>query len=122
MKTFYITAITFCLVLTGAILNSSAITKFTQEANKELSSLEFSSSEEFLEKVGSTAKFLTDGAKKIDFSVPNNKTKALIDYAELLKVHAANGSREEFDETRVLLINQLNEIRDDERLTFLSVF
>ena len=46
----------------------------------------------------------------------------MIDYAELLKVHAANGSREEFDETRVLLINQLNEIRDDERLTFLSVF
>ena len=122
MKAFYIIALAFCFVLAGAILNSSAINKFTKEASSLIEALEFSDSQDFSDKVSNTTSFLTDGAKKIDFSVPNNKTKSLIDYAELLKVHAAHGSREDFEEVRVLLINQLNEIRDDEKLTFLSVF
>ena len=122
MKAFYIITLAFCFILAGSILNSATITKFTQDANEALTSLEFSDSQDFLDAVSDTASFLTDGAKKIDFSVPNNKTKSLIDYAELLKVHATHGNREDFEETRVLLINQLNEIRDDEKLTFLSVF
>ena len=82
MKAFYIITLAFCFILAGSILNSATITKFTQDANEALTSLEFSDSQDFLDAVSDTASLLTDGAKKIDFSVPNNKTKSLIDYAE----------------------------------------
>ena len=121
MKAFFIILITCVIMVTGIIYNSIYVQNFSAYVEEQLISLEFND-EALTQKLSAFTSFAKDAMKKVELTIPRNKTESAQDYIDLLNLHALNQERDEFEKTRVLLINLFKEIGDLQKVDLSNIF
>lgn len=119
MKAFYIILLTFCLMICGIFLNKVQVNKFADDNVAALQSIELSDSAKTVNAV--TEKLLRT-LEKLKFSIPQKKVNIIRNYTELLNIQHDLGIAVSFETIRKLLINQLNETDEAERISFSNIF
>ena len=120
MKVFYIIMLVLFIMVGGILFNKVRVNEFTAEAIDKLYSIE-TDSNDFAQKT----KYITDEIlselKKYEFSISQKKINTIRGQARLLIVQSEMNNFLDFEETRELLIAQLTEIDEGERISFSNI-
>lgn len=120
MKVFYIIILVFLIMLGGVLLNKTRVNNFTAEAIEKLYSIkpESNNSEARVKEITDS---ISDELKKFEFSISRKKVNMIRDYSKLLVIQCRMNNFSDFEETRELLVGQLQEIDEAERISFLNI-
>ena len=120
MKTFFIITAACSVMLAGIAFNSRYVRKFADDAQAQLNRIDLGD-ENCEEQISSLTAFTENHLKRVEFAIPHTKSALINDYLALLRMHAANGERSEFEKTRILLTNLLKEIGELEKAALFNI-
>jgi len=120
MKAFYIIIFVFFVMIGGILFNKAKVNDFTSNAIEQISSIKSDDTNSEAQTREITDSILKE-LEKLEFSIPRKRVNMIFDYARLLVTQCRLNNFTDFEMTRDLLIGQLQEIDDAERISFSNI-
>lgn len=121
MKAFYVSILTFAIMISVTVYNAIFINDFCEETMNTLVYIDLSKEESVLNDIEEISNKALPLLKLAELTVPREKIETVKNYFDLLVIEAENGEFNEFEKNRKLLLNQLKEIMELEKPRFSNI-